>query len=71
MQLEKEFFASQPLTIQPRPIGLLVVDFDETVTLADTTGCIANAVIDVAVSKVICLVGLDHWIGLLLVGAHV
>lgn len=52
MDLEKEFFSSQPLAIKQRPLGMIVVDFDETVTLADTTGCIAKAVIDAVTSKV-------------------
>ncbi|KAL6768611.1 hypothetical protein ACKKBF_B41080 [Auxenochlorella protothecoides x Auxenochlorella symbiontica] len=52
MQLEKEFFAGQPLNSQVRQLRLLVIDFDETITTRDTSGTIAKTAIQAVVSKV-------------------
>lgn len=45
MRLEAAFFSEQPGLQRPPPVGVLVVDFDETCTAADTTGVIINAAI--------------------------
>ncbi|KAL4522514.1 hypothetical protein Ndes2437A_g07285 [Nannochloris sp. 'desiccata'] len=51
MNLEVEFFSSQPYTPPDRPINLLVVDFDDTCTSEDTTSMIARAAITAASKK--------------------
>lgn len=51
MNLEVEFFSSQPYTPPDRPINLLVVDFDDTCTTEDTTSMIARAAITAASQK--------------------
>ena len=45
LRLEVDFFAAQPFTPPPRPITLLVVDFDDTCTTEDTTSMILRAAI--------------------------
>ena len=45
MRLEAAFFSEQPGLPRPPELGVLVVDFDETCTAADTTGAIINAAI--------------------------
>ena len=45
MRLEAAFFSEQPGLPRSPPVGVLVVDFDETCTAADTTGIIINAAI--------------------------
>ena len=45
MRLEAAFFSEQPGLPRPPAVGVLVVDFDETCTGADTTGIIINAAI--------------------------
>lgn len=45
MRLEAAFFGEQPGLPRPPTIGVLVVDFDETCTAADTTGLIIGAAI--------------------------
>lgn len=61
--MERDFFAAQPGLAKPRPLGLLVIDFDETITEADTTAKIARAAIMANVAKARTQGG-----GLLLVG---
>jgi hydroxymethylpyrimidine kinase/phosphomethylpyrimidine kinase/thiamine-phosphate diphosphorylase len=51
MNLEVDFFSSQPYTPPDRPINLLVVDFDDTCTSEDTTSMIARAAITAASQK--------------------
>ncbi|KAJ9512592.1 hypothetical protein QJQ45_018904 [Haematococcus lacustris] len=43
MQLEVDFFCAHPATPPARPVTLLVVDFDETCTQADTCACLLAA----------------------------
>ena len=45
MHLEAAFFGEQPGLPRPPDLGVLVVDFDETCTAADTTGAIIGAAI--------------------------
>ena len=45
MRLEAAFFSEQPGLPRPTAVGILVVDFDETCTAADTTGVIISAAI--------------------------
>ncbi len=45
MCLEAAFFGEQPGLPRPPAVGVLVVDFDETCTAADTTGVIIGAAI--------------------------
>lgn len=51
MEMERDFFAAQPGLAKPRALGLLVIDFDETITEADTTAKIARAAIMANVAK--------------------
>lgn len=46
MQMEVDFFASQPFKFPPRPIKLLVIDFDDTCTAQDTSALIAETAIE-------------------------
>ena len=48
MRLEAAFFGAQPGVPPPPPLGILVADFDETCTVADTTGAIMDAAIAAA-----------------------
>ena len=52
MALEAEFFGAQPFAAPPRTVGLLVVDFDDTCTVSDTTGLIAQTAIAATVHRV-------------------
>ena len=53
MRLEAAFFSEQPGLPRQPAIGVLVVDFDETCTAADTTGVI----IDAAIAEAECSAG--------------
>ncbi|KAF8066297.1 TH1 [Scenedesmus sp. PABB004] len=46
MQLEVNFFSAQPNSPHPRHIGLLVSDFDETLTAKDTIGALLGAAVE-------------------------
>lgn len=52
LQLEVDFFASQPFVPPPRSFGLLVVDFDDTCTAQDTTALVVKTAIKAAADKV-------------------
>jgi hypothetical protein len=51
MQLEVEFFGAQPYRAPPRPISLLVVDFDDTCTASDSTGLVMQTAIEATVAQ--------------------
>ena len=48
MRLEAAFFSGQPRLPAPPPLGILLVDFDDTCTAAESTGVIINAAISAA-----------------------
>ena len=48
MRMEAAFFSGQPQLPALPPVGILVVDFDDTCTAADSTGVIINAAIAAA-----------------------
>ena len=48
MRLEAAFFSGQPGLPALPPLGILVVDFDDTCTAADTIGVIINTAIAAA-----------------------
>lgn len=52
MELEREFFGAQGFVPPARTVNLLVVDFDDTCTVSDTTGLIAQTAIAATVHQV-------------------
>ena len=49
MQMEVDFFSAQPGISSATPVGMLVVDFDDTCTATDTTSQIFNTSIAASV----------------------
>lgn len=51
MELEVQFFSAQPYRAPPRPISLLVVDFDDTCTASDSSGLVMQTAIEATVAQ--------------------
>ncbi|KAI3425347.1 hypothetical protein D9Q98_009111 [Chlorella vulgaris] len=51
MELEVQFFSAQPYRAPPRPISLLVVDFDDTCTASDSSGLVMQTAIEATAAQ--------------------
>lgn len=49
MQMEVDFFSAQPGVSSAPSVGMLVIDFDDTCTVTDTTSLVFNTAIDATV----------------------
>ena len=62
MQMEVDFFSAQPGVSSAPSVGMLVIDFDDTCTVTDTTSLVFNTAIDATVEAAqgaSCV--LQHW----------